>query len=323
MSKNFIYNIRLSSTLQMNNRILQTNVHDNQVSTFVFTPEQIQVQLSIKFIAISIATIVIITFISTLFLAYKFNYKQTLNKLSIPIAKKNELILSKNISMPNKTRYLNSSEIELQKEIDEMKTTIYINSLTFSETNATIQTQLDELKLNYDKRLNVLTNICKNYKQDLHKINQFLNNYAIPNVLPFVNGTIASNIKLCENEHNFRLLDVREGIEINVIRTLHAMGIKINFEYWERQTRYDAECALRNPQVPVITLVTDNRTFHEVPLYMMNLLFGSIIQTSDKTNITDLYKINFDNAVYRYRIQPDSASKLDMCTVSKVKLLFE
>lgn len=318
------------------------------------------IQISIKTLIIICLTIIILSFTFCLIIVHKFSQR---NK---QILKKENA--SKELLKENMKECRNNS---VEEEFTNIKLIINLLKNEFNDkinqienkNNAKQDENLNLLKENLRKmnlkveqyqqinqeKNNLLENISNKVdklhqnvqynKNQYGRFNAFLDNYSIDTYDHYRNAY--STIRL--NGSTYIPLQSRIGTRI--IRVLHSIGSRVNFKYYEdwnkiKISQHLNEITSRNLFI-VISIINDEKSIvisnphlHEIPLYMLCLLFGTKISTFDGEDITDLFENNF-NIVKNYYYNrynnlaigagaiDESKKMLDMCNIENLRDIFK
>jgi len=270
-------------------------------------------------------------------LTHKFTYYHSkqddnLNSLTEDLRKMNRKIEQQQQINQEKNNLLSNEIKNLKNEID-----VYLTE-KIKCINLKQNQKINLLEENVEKILNKLNQqkqIIENNKNQCVRFNSFLDNYSIKSI------SRTSNFNFRLNNDNIQIdinkINKFNGIECNIFRTLHSIGIHFNIKLEQGETKIKIiewinSFNFRNQYIEIFVIQDkyingDSTVYDSIPLYMLCLLFGTKIITFDGEDVTDLFENNF-NSVKRYHDFMASLSNVeskrisDMCNIDVVSELF-
>ena len=231
--------------------------------------------------------------------------------------------------LTHKFTYYNSKQDEnlnLLKE-DLRKTNMKVEQQ--HQINQEKNNLLEENIKNISNKVVQQQRIIRNNENQCIRFNSFLDNYSIKSI----SGTSNFNFRL--NNNNIQIdinkIDKFNGIECNILRTLHSIGIHFDIKLEQGETKIKIiewinSFNFRNQYIEIF-VIQDSRIYDGIPLYILCLLFGTKIITFDGEDVTDLFEDNF-NRIKRYHnsrelSNPESKRISDMCNIDIVSEMFK
>jgi hypothetical protein len=237
--------------------------------------------------------------------------------------------------LTHKFTYYNSKQDENINLLKEDLRKINMKVVQQHQINQEKNNLLEENIKNISNKVVQQQRIIRNNENQCIRFNSFLDNYSIKSI------SRTSNFNFRLNNDNIQIdinkINKFNGIECNILRTLHSIGIHFDIKLEQGETKIKIiewinSFNFRNQYIEIFVIQDkymngDSTIYDGIPLYILCLLFGTKIITFDGEDVTDLFEDNF-NRIKRYHnsrelSNPESKRILDMCNLDIVREMFK